>query len=101
MQWTRKHLASDPDGNLYRGWAVGIQKGCRPFLMTLLVMLVQFMGPIVMMYWGHATMAEGLPQPMWSYLESDVTNGTVNGTTNHTVLDVFSYADKAYALQMK
>lgn len=101
MQWTRKNLASDPDGNLYRGWAVGIQKGWRPLFLTFLVMIAQFIGPVVMLYWGHATMAEGLPQPFYTYLQSDASYGVVNGTTNHTVSDMKVYADKGYAIQIK
>lgn len=101
MAWTRKHLASDPDGNLYRGWAVGIQKGWRPFLMTILVIIAQFTGPVVMLYWGHKTMAEGLPQPFYTYLESDASAGVVNGTHNHTVVHIGEYADKFYAIQIK
>lgn len=46
-----KKMKSDPDGNLYRGWAVGIQGGSWQFMMTCLVIFVQTFGPFAMVWW--------------------------------------------------
>lgn len=44
---------TEPDGNVYRGWALGIQKGCRAFMLTLLVFLIQILAPIGVLNWAR------------------------------------------------
>jgi hypothetical protein len=38
-------MMTDPDGNLYRGWAIGLHSGARLKLMTYVVILVQIIVP--------------------------------------------------------
>lgn len=67
----RKRLLSDPDGNLYRGWAVGIQKGTWQLFMTLLVIFLQVFGPFAMVWWAYGEIQKGkfeVYRPAWDEL---------------------------------
>lgn len=76
MLATRRKVASEPDGNLYRGWAVGIQGGLRQFYLTLLVIAVQVVGPVVMCIWGHLELANGEVEDIWTYMAPDCSSVT-------------------------
>ena len=64
----QKKLSSDPDGNLYRGWAVKIPQGNRQLIFTFLVMFVQVLGPLMMCQWAwHDLATRGMPQVPQSF----------------------------------
>eukprot|EP00928_Gymnodinium_smaydae_P087808 TRINITY_DN72004_c0_g1_i1.p1 TRINITY_DN72004_c0_g1~~TRINITY_DN72004_c0_g1_i1.p1 ORF type:complete len:525 (-),score=102.93 TRINITY_DN72004_c0_g1_i1:194-1741(-) len=52
-----KRRLEDPDGNIYRGWAVSfpghrIQFGSKQLLTTIVVILIQIFGPLFMVSWA-------------------------------------------------
>lgn len=64
-----KKLLSDPDGNIYRGWAVGIQKGGRQRLLTVLVIMVQIFGPLFLLWWTRTKFRTCRVRPIWDFIK--------------------------------
>jgi len=59
---------SHPDGNLYRGWAIGLQSGFRQLVLTLSVLVVQLIGPVLMLQWAwEALNEEGNPVSLYKH----------------------------------
>lgn len=61
----RRKMIGDPDGNLYRGWAIGIQSGLWQLLMTCLVIFVQTFGSFAVVYWGFDHLCTGHFDLFW------------------------------------
>lgn len=61
----QKKMRSDPDGNLYRGWAVGTHSGVWQFFLTCLVIFIQLFAPVAMVYWLWEKASRGHFELFW------------------------------------
>lgn len=66
MAIDKKRLNTDPDGNLYRGWAVGVQSGAGQLALTILVMLLQITAPAAILMWAWPTLTDGKLEYFWN-----------------------------------
>lgn len=66
-----------PDGNIYRGWAIGISKGGRLLMLTIAVLLTQVLGSYFIWAWGHRYYDnERLTlQPIWKVYKESAAKG--------------------------
>lgn len=63
---------TEPDGNIYRGWAIGIHKSSRVFLLTVVVILVQVGAPLAAFHSTVPKLIEGHFAYMTPSLSVDV-----------------------------
>lgn len=63
----RKRFMSEPDGNLYRGWAVGMT-ALTPQLvgLTVLVMIAQVVAPVISLLWARKQLQDQRAVHLWS-----------------------------------
>merc|ERR1719356_911580 len=67
-----KHPAYELDGNIYKGWAVGLhdrrRDGVRMMILTGLVMAVQLVAPVLMFVWSATNITSlGRPEYLWQH----------------------------------
>lgn len=71
MDTHTKRVMSDPDGNIYRGWAIGMfstrnETEGRLLFLTVLVVIVQLVGPVFIYFWARRTFMGMHIEPVWS-----------------------------------
>jgi len=70
----RKRFIGEPEGNVYRGWAVGVATLSPQLVgLTVLVMAAQFLAPLISLIWARQQLSRMRAVHIWDLDEADPT----------------------------